>query len=97
MKKLENITETEIDNLLLGLLICTLKSDFESDTLDILGFEVEQKSGSDDPDFFQGGHQIFLLIYGMKPNFFFRLPPWKKSGLSEPEFFLEFETIQGAD
>ena len=56
LKKLENITETEIeiDNLLLGLLICTLKSDFEGDTLDILGFEVEQKSGSDDPDFFSG-------------------------------------------
>ena len=57
LKKLENITETEIDNLLLGLLICTLKSDFEGD---ILGFELEQKSGSDDPDFFQGGHQIFF-------------------------------------
>jgi hypothetical protein len=32
LKKLENIADTEIDNLLLGLLICSLKSDFEGYT-----------------------------------------------------------------
>ena len=73
-------------------LICTLKSTFEGGTWDFFRLLSWEKSWYSEPDFFQGGHKSFFLIYVISPVFF-QGEDSNKLEFAETEIFLGFEKI----